>query len=256
METKADPPTSPAPTATWAWQPPGPVQMPVLLYHHVSEAQGSRYAVSLNNFEAQIAHLKRAGYTGIPISRLVDALSSGAQLPAKPVVVTFDDGYRDVYEHAYPVMQRNNFVGTVYIITDQLGTRNYMNMEMLRSLADSGWEIGSHTQSHANLRQPGVKLVSEIEESRRLLEEHLHTPVVTFSYPYGLTSQYIRRLVEQAGYHAAVGLGSSRKHSPKLMYYISRIEIPGDADLVEFAQLVAGGSAGSLPPPMDFPSGP
>lgn len=240
------------PTATWVWHPPGSIPVPVLLYHHVSDDKTSRYYVSRQNFAAQIAHLDRAGYTAIPISRLVEALIYGAELPRKPVVITFDDGYRDVYENAFPIMQRYNFVGNLYVITDQLGVKSYIGVDELHTLVNAGWEIGSHTRSHANLRLPGVKLVSEIEGSRQVLEDLLDIRVTTFSFPYGLTNRYITRLVEDAGYLAAVGLGQSSSHTENSRYYLSRVEIQGDADLVDFARLVAGPESGILPPPTDF----
>jgi peptidoglycan/xylan/chitin deacetylase (PgdA/CDA1 family) len=248
------PPKSPTPSPTpeWTWHPPGEVVAPILVYHHIAKREpANRYFLSPAVFEAQMVALQHWGYTSISLSLLVQALTEGAFLPPRPVVITFDDGYRDVYSHAFPILQRLGFTGVVYMIAGQVGLGNYMDSGELSELASAGWEIGSHSWTHNNLRSPGVKLSREIDESRQVLKELLGVPVKTFAFPYGLTSKYVTGLVKEAGYQSAVGLGGSFRHTKKTRYYLSRIEVRSNYDMKRFASSLpwSGDPNDATPPP-------
>jgi peptidoglycan/xylan/chitin deacetylase (PgdA/CDA1 family) len=226
-------------TRQWLYHPPGELAVPVLLYHHIAATDNpKRYTVSLENFEAQISSLYGWGYTAIPLSLLVDAVLSGAKLPPRPVVITFDDGYRDIYQYALPVMQRYGYVGTLYVIVDQIGVGGYLSARQIDQLLEQGWELGSHSQTHANLRKLTTSLEKEVAGSRETLEDLFATPVRSFSYPYGSTTPDITRLVKESGYSSAVGLGVSITHRAKNLYYLSRNEVQGTYDLITFAGLL------------------
>ncbi len=242
------------PTATvtpvdrWRYHPPGEIKAPILLYHHIGEyptrpaAEAyQRYFVSRPDFEAQMSRLQEWGYTSIPLSLLVQAIVEGAELPPKPVVITFDDGYRDVYLEALPVMQKYGFSGTLYVIQDQVGIKGYMSANQINQLIENGWEIGSHSKTHADLRKSVVNLAAEVVDSRLALEVLFSTPVRSFSYPYGSATPSLKEYVQKAGYLSAVGVGTSLKHSAGTRYYLSRLEVRGTYDLDDFARLLLGG---------------
>lgn len=245
------------PAVPWRWNPPGEVIAPILLYHHVGENENSsRYIVSVRDFEAQMRSLRQWGYTTIPLSLLVQALTGGAMLPPKPIVISFDDGYMDIYRNAFPVLQENGFTGIAYIITDQLEIGGYMHTAEMKNLLGAGWEIGSHTQTHTSLRASQVDLQGEIFDSRRWLETDLGEVVSSFSFPYGLTSPYATLLVRDTGYTSAVGLGGFYRHSLKTQFYLSRIEIRGDTSLHDFASLLPwAGETGSQAVEPESPHG-
>ena len=227
------------PVPEWVWNPPGEAIVPILMYHHIAETDStSQYFVSPSNFELQIKSLKEWGYTSISLSRLAQALEYGAELPPRPVILTFDDGYMDVYENAFPIMQKYGFTGVNYIIVQQLKIGGFQHLEQLKEMLSAGWEVGSHTYSHSDLRKAGVNLTEEITDSKETLETLLEAPVRTFSFPYGTTTKYVKRLVREAGYETAVGLGGSFKHVPKNLYYLSRIEVQGGFNLAQFAELL------------------
>jgi len=212
---------------------------PILLYHHVAErTPRSRYFVPPHTFEMQVRTLKEWGYTSISISKLIDAVRDGAELPPEPVVFTFDDAYRDVYKNAFPILERYGFTGVVYVIAGQVGKGGYMSKAELEELVDAGWEIGSHGWSHTSLRSAEVNLEKEIVDSRRTLKRMLDGPVDIFAFPYGLTSKYVTGLVKEAGYRGAVGLGTSNRHTQKTLFYLSRQEVRSNYDLVTFAGLL------------------
>jgi peptidoglycan/xylan/chitin deacetylase (PgdA/CDA1 family) len=227
------------PTRQWLYRSPGELEVPILLYHHVAVTDVPlRYTVSPENFETQISSLYDWGYTAIPLSLLVDAMLNGAELPPRPVVITFDDGYRDIYQNALPVMQRYGYVGTLYIIVDQIGVGGYLNARQIAELLEQGWELGSHSQTHANLRKSAASLEKEVTGSRQVLEALFDTPVLSFSFPYGSATQAIIQVVKESGYQSAVGIGGSITHRVKNVYYLSRNEVQGTFDLVTFAGLL------------------
>lgn len=212
---------------------------PILLYHHVTDAlPASRYVVSTADFERQMKHLKNWGYTPVSLARLSTALQGEGSLPQRPVIITFDDGYQDVYENAFPIMQQLGFPGVVYVITSQLKGTGTLHVDELKILIAAGWEIGSHSKSHLDLRTYGLDLNAEIGGSREKLEKLLDTQVLTFSFPFGLTSPAANRLVRSAGYRTAVGVGGLFTHSEKTRYYLSRLEVQGSSGLAAFAKLL------------------
>jgi len=234
-------PSAPSPTPHWIYYPPGEIYIPVLLYHHIGgTGKSSRYTISPDAFEAQMLSLKDWGYTTIPVSLLVTSITKGAYLPLKPIVITFDDGYRDVYQNALPIMERYGFAGTLYVIVNHIGGNKYIKTAQLNEFVAKGWEIGSHSMTHANLRKTGTNLTKEIMDSRLYLEDLLSTAVTSFAYPYGISSPAINQLVRDAGYKAGMGLGTSNRHTEKSRYYLSRKEVQGNFDLIAFAGLLQG----------------
>ncbi len=144
---------TPTITPTWIKHPKGkPIFAPILLYHHIRDIEKpGRYDVSPATFETQLQYLKQWGYTSITIGQLVDALKYSDPLPEKPVIITFDDGALDVYQNAFPIMQKLGFVGTFYIVSNRLRAIDFVNVTQLREMIAAGWEIGSHSHSHKDL---------------------------------------------------------------------------------------------------------
>ena len=111
--------------------------------------------VSVPDFQAQMQALHDWGYTAIPISLLLDALIDGAELPPKPIVITFDDGNRNIYDNAFPIMKEYNFPGVFYIVGNRVNSgTNITHAPELKEMVDAGWEIGSHSYTHSDLN-PG-----------------------------------------------------------------------------------------------------
>ncbi|MGZ9222662.1 MAG: polysaccharide deacetylase family protein, partial [Anaerolineales bacterium] len=138
---------------SWVMQGPNEVIVPILLYHHIGfSLQGETvYYVSPEAFDQQMNLLYQWGYKTISIELLARAIKEGAELPPKPVVLTFDDGGETTYTTAQPIMQRYGFTGTAYIVYNYIGIPRYMNADQIRALYASGWEIGSHSLSHVDL---------------------------------------------------------------------------------------------------------
>jgi peptidoglycan/xylan/chitin deacetylase (PgdA/CDA1 family) len=224
----------------WAWHPAGAVTAPILLYHRIEEhGEFDRFRVSPEDFRSQMETLKAQGYTTITISRLVEAVTIGAELPPRPVVITFDDGWLSVHEEAFPVMQELGMVGVVYIISSGIySDPAMMHIDELQQLAAAGWELGSHTQTHPDLTGGDSNLHDEIAGSRADLEAALGVPIKTIAYPFGLIDDRTAAEASTAGYTAGVGLGKSSEHTTWTLHYLSRREVHGTMDLAAFEALL------------------
>lgn len=223
----------------WVWNPPGKAVAPILLYHHVSDSiVNSLYSVTPQVFRQQLKILKTNGYTAIPISTLVMALTEGADLPPRPVVITFDDGNLDVYQNAYPIMQEFGFVGTMYIVVNRVGVKGYLGVSEIKKMLQAGWEFGSHSMTHLDLRYQYSTLETEIKKSRLELQELIGAPVMTFAYPFGFTNESIRKKVAAYGYSAGMGLGGLPNHTVENRYYLNRFPVDNNVSLSRFVAVL------------------
>lgn len=178
------------------------------------------------------------GYKTISVDLLVRAIKQGAELPPKPVLLTFDDGSDTVYTTAQPIMQRYGFTGVSYIVYYTIGLTHYMNVEQIWALQAAGWEIGSHSLSHKNLTVPPFRQENEIVQSRRMLETRLGVPVLSFAYPFGAYDEDALNNVHSAGYIAAMGLGKESLQGSKNLFYLYRQPVEGTDDLRAFGSLL------------------
>lgn len=199
------------------------MDLPILMYHAVERGAptGYAFAVSEKQFVSQADILRRFGFQTISLGRLFDGLAGRAVLPRKPVVLTFDDGYRNVAEVAWPLMRERGMTGTVFAVADHLGGTNVwdesaghprlelMSAGVLRELAGDGWEIGSHGCRHRDLAKVGAaEAREEVVRSKALLEEAAGTAVDFLAYPYGRHEEHTGELVRAAGYRGAVSIFS------------------------------------------------
>jgi peptidoglycan/xylan/chitin deacetylase (PgdA/CDA1 family)/glycosyltransferase involved in cell wall biosynthesis len=177
------------------------MRLPVLCYHHVGPGQPGTLitlTVSPERFERHVRWLARRGYHGVRPSDWLRWRLEGKGLPDKPVLFTFDDGYADLADHAFPVLRRYGFGAGVYVVTGHLGgtnawdeahgsgTHRLMTAEQVRSWAAQGIEFGAHGRSHADLSSViAEQLKDEVAGSASDLADLLGSRAVSFAYPYG-----------------------------------------------------------------------
>jgi len=215
------------------------VEVPILLYHHVVDGLSEgRFQVSAMDFRQQMAYLRAQGYQAIPLSRLVDVLLHGGTLPEQAVVVTFDDGYADVYTQAFSILQEMGMTGTVFVVAGRLDYKGFLTSEQVVTLHRAGWDVGSHTMTHLDLTQHHDRVREEVLDSRLRLGNLLGEPIRLFAYPFALSDPYVQRRVYDLGYYAAVGVGTTNRHGPGNLYYLSRREVRGDMTMEEFIGLL------------------
>ncbi|MBI4928251.1 MAG: polysaccharide deacetylase family protein [Anaerolineae bacterium] len=239
--TPTDTPTiTPTPTPVYVQVGPGTVDIPVLLYHHIvlENPNGSRYVVTLDQFTKQMQWLEDNGYHTITVEELTRAVDYGTLLPEKPVVITFDDGNLDVYQRAFPVMNQHNFKATMYLIGTAIGSDDHVTAAMIQEMVSRGWEMGSHSMTHADLLKSENRAY-EICTSRNTLMEKLGLPINSFAYPFGSADQDIMQIVSDCQYTSGAGLGIFTQHTPWTMFYFSRREVQGDFDMDQFTRLLS-----------------
>ena len=216
------------------------VTVPILLYHRVSDqnSEQNRYAVSVDDFEAQMEKLDYWGYETVSIEQIVDHIKKGSDLPPRPIVISFDDGYLDVFVNAYPIMERYGQTGSVFIVANRLNSAGFLQEKELEELIDNGWEVGSHSMTHTDLTLDHALARPEILQSRLNLENALGIKISSFAYPFGTNDWYVSRKVYDYGYQSAVGVGHISIHSFGTLYNLSRREVEGGTDLTHFADIV------------------
>ena len=200
--------------------------VPILAYHKVSE-DDEIYSVKPAEFEKQMRYLSDHGYTAISLTEMLEAFAGKRDMPAKPVIITFDDGYEDNYLAALPIMEKYRMKATVFVIAGKVGEPGYLKWQQIRAMQERNTEIGSHTLSHAALSEitPEEQQL-EIAESKAVLERNLGTPVEYLAYPYGKFTASLFAVLQGAGYRAAcsgiTGL-NLRETDP---FVLRRINIP------------------------------
>jgi peptidoglycan/xylan/chitin deacetylase (PgdA/CDA1 family) len=211
--------------------------VPILLYHHIgfSSKEDNIYYVSPEAFDQQMNLLYQWGYKTISVELLSRAIQGGAELPLRPILLTFDDGSETTYTNALPIMRRYGFTGVSYIVYNYIGITHHMSADQIRALHAAGWEIGSHGLSHTELTTRPDRQQDEIVQSRRQLEALLGIPVQSFAYPFGAYDDDSLHYVHFAGYIAALGLGRESTQGQKNLFYLYRHAVRGDEDLGTFA---------------------
>ncbi len=193
------------------------LKVPVLMYHEIADVTAtlSGLAVAPEAFASQLAYLHDAGFTTVTAGALAKILADGAgALPERPAVLTFDDGYRDFYCTALPLLKQYGHTATVFQTTGWVGTklgpRAMLNWRELAELAEAGIEIGAHSHQHPELdRLSGDKLSDELDAPKRMLEDKLGLAVPGVSYPFGLWNAKARRAAREAGYTHAYAVGNA-----------------------------------------------
>ena len=182
-----------------------------LMYHHIGYVpktdQQYVFTMPPERFHQQIDYLQKHGFTPIHTTELLAASSQKKPLPNKPVLFTFDDGTLDTFETLFPIVQKRRIKIVVFLITNLIGKDpDYMTWDQVRQMQQSGLvEFGSHTCSHARLRQlSNEDILKELSESKKKIEAELGVPCQSFCYPFGSGGfdKRVRPLVFQAGYQA------------------------------------------------------
>ena len=223
----------------WSMQGPGDIRVPILLYHNIGiPSKESQYYISPEKFEEQMELLYKWGYRTISVELLVHAIREGAELPARPIILTFDDGSEGTLTTALPILQECGFTGTAYIVYNYIGAGGYLGIDQIRELYASGWEIGSHSLNHVNLTERTDRQQKEIVDSRRKLQDSLGLPVLTFAYPFGAYDEDSVHYTHDAGYIAAMGLGADTLQGERNLFYLYRREIKASYDLQTFGSFL------------------
>ena len=243
-------PVEPRPHPAPAWA----TSLPILMYHRVAPAANpelARYCVQPADFAAQMAFLTDAGYYGIGWETLLAHLTYAIPFPGLPVVITFDDGYADFVDHALPILEKNGFTATIFIVTDEIGGYNTWDSAYgpqiallgeagLSQLRGRGMHLGSHTASHAPLAiLPPTEMARELRSSRQRLEALLGNKVEIVAYPHGSHDQIVAQAAAAAGYMLGVTSRAGHCELSDTALSLPRVAIFGDTTFDKFVTLVS-----------------
>ena len=227
------PPATPAPAPT----PDGvarTVQVPILMYHHVSvpPADADVYrkdlSVAPELFAAHLDRMLAEGYTAISPYTLVDALTLGTPLPDKPVIITFDDGYRDNFEHAFPLLAERDMAGTFFVVTDFIDEERpeYLTWDMVRAMYAGGMFIESHGRNHVSLAgKDDDYLVWQALGSLETIQYELGVRPRFVSYPAGDYDQRTLDIFASADYWAGLTTRQGATQHSDDMFQLPRVRV-------------------------------
>jgi peptidoglycan/xylan/chitin deacetylase (PgdA/CDA1 family) len=251
--TPTDTPT-PTPTPTPWPTPDGEainrrVRLPILMYHYVEPWPPEASAVRKNltvrpdDFAAQMAYLHDQGYVAVSLYDLLYALTLDWPLPQKAVVLTFDDGYRTLMQHAVPMMRAYGYTGTVFVITELMDREfeQYLTWEQAEGLYAQGWKIEPHTKTHASLqgRDRDFQLYQMLG-SVQTVEAHIGARPRFFNYPAGRYDDLTLQLAHEMGLWGGVSVRGGRVHTLDTIYTLARVRVSGQGTLQDFIHGLEG----------------
>ena len=182
-------------------------RIPIITYHSIDNS-GTVISTAPAVFKRQVSALAAAGYEAITLRELVASIKQSSLLPAKPIVLTFDDGFRNFYREAFPTLDDHGFRATVFLVTDFCGRFNdwsgnpasfprseILNWREIRELSDNGVEFGSHTKTHPDLTKISKEAMEdEIIGSKRALDDALGVETESFAYPFGNKNETVKNM--------------------------------------------------------------
>jgi peptidoglycan/xylan/chitin deacetylase (PgdA/CDA1 family) len=240
-------------------------QIPVLIYHSVSEACDPRFAewsLTPELFEGHMRHLADNGYRALTVRELVERVfERREELDDRTVVITFDDGLADFYTHAWPCLRRHSFPATLFVATGFVGgtsawladlgegERPMLTWEQIRELSEAGIECGAHGHEHVQMDLVSARRAwSEITRSRDALEPVTGRPL-SFAYPHGYYSGRLERQVAQAGFASACAVKDALSSPDDDRFAIARALIRGWTGVDDLERILRGDGIAVAPGP-------
>ena len=208
-------------------------QVPILCYHQIRDwtvrdsKNAKDYITPIATFKAHIKMLADSGYHTVSPDQLYAYMTTGAKLPSKPIMLTFDDTDLDQFTIARPTLEQYGYKAMYFVMTVSLGRPHYMTKAMVKQLSDEGNIIGSHTWDHHNVKKyQGQDWVTQIDKPTKTLENITGKKINYFAYPFGLWNEQAFPELKKRGFMAAFSLAEKRDQNDP-MFTIRRIIASG-----------------------------
>ncbi len=231
------------------------VGLPILMYHRIATdgpLDLDQFRVDPVLFDEQLSALRQVGFQSISLRTWVESLAKAEIPAAKPIILTFDDGYRDFLTTALPVLRKHSFAAIVFLVAGRIGgvadwDANYgaaaplMTWPELLEVENQGIELGCHSLIHQPMTEMNdADLVTDTREAQRILQRRLGHSVDHFAYPYGAENTLVQKAVAQLGFRSAVSCrpGFSRPGDDPMC--LPRIDVPGGCTPEELVRKVEG----------------
>ena len=202
-------------------------QVPVLCYHHIRDTKPGDYVVSPSAFAQQMQALADSGYKTILPDQLYNYLVSGTSIPAKSIMLTFDDTDLEQFTVGAAEMSKHNFKGVFFIMNISIGRPRYMSKEQIKQLSDDGNYVEAHTWDHHMVtKYSDADWDKQLNEAKQKLETITEKPVIYFAYPFGLWNKAAIPELQSRGIKMAFQL-SGKRDSVQPLYTVRRMLVPG-----------------------------
>lgn len=231
--------TTSAQTSTHPDQYTDKLNLPILVYHIVrpsypdDNASVRTIALTPETFDAQMLYLKENGYQVVTFADLEDYYQNKKPLPRSPIILSFDDGWKDQFKYAFPILKKYGYTATFFVFTNSIDHKSFFSLNQLKELLAAGMTIGSHSRTHPYLTQITNQdaLWREINDSKTLLEDLLGVRIHEFAYPFGAYNDTIVAMAKKAGYRSARGDYFTGVQSANRLYELSALNAPTTMDL-------------------------
>jgi peptidoglycan/xylan/chitin deacetylase (PgdA/CDA1 family) len=223
------------------------IRVPILYYHRVEDHLPPASGVSPQAFAAQMEYLRKKKYQSISFEQLGDYFIEGRPLPSRPVIISFDDGYVDNFTRAYPILKKNGFRATIFLVSDYIGQRSewagctgedvapLMSREQLLILIKEGFELGGHTRRHTDLTAISPEEARrEVEAGKQDLENLLQRPVRSFAYPFGNFNPEVIEGIRRAGFTTARTVHTDNTHCLEDLLTLRCVKLNGLTPWLKF----------------------
>ncbi len=225
--------------------------VPILMYHYISVPPADNtdkyrpsLSVSPDDFRAQVKWLKDNGYQTITLTQLVYALNIGwPPLPPKPIILTFDDGYLDNYENAFPVLKESGFIGTFFILTNYADRQQpgYMTWDQLREMSKGRMDIEVHGAEHLDMSGRDRQwLDTNLTTPSQAIQKELGYQPHFLAYPSGKFDDLTITVANEKGYWGAVTEISGCHQEKDKLYQLQRIRMSNEVTLAIFSAMLSG----------------
>lgn len=214
--------------------------VPVLMYHSIDYEKGNELRVPKELFKKHMKYLKDNGYTTITMNEFYKFINDNKPVPRKSVVITFDDGYKDNYVNAYPILKEFGFKATIFVITSNIDKeKRCLSSAEIKEMNENGIDIESHTVNHDKLAKLSYdKQMQTLKASKDSLEKILNKKEEYIAYPYGSWNENTINAVKSSGYKLAFVTESGWSNKNQGVYTLHRVYISANHDVNEFKRRV------------------
>jgi peptidoglycan/xylan/chitin deacetylase (PgdA/CDA1 family) len=217
------------------------MKVPALLYHKIdlptADVKIRGAFTAPQKFERQVAYLKRKGYEFYTAPELIEFYLANGEFPPKAIAITFDDGWKDNYREAFPILKKYGAKATIFLVTscigettdrvtaDGEGPREHLSEKDIREMSDAGIAFASHSANHKLFHQIGEPEIEfEVNESKKFIENLTQKDCTVFAYPAGFFTDFAKAAIKRAGYDAAFSTCYGAENDFDI-YSLNRVEI-------------------------------
>jgi peptidoglycan/xylan/chitin deacetylase (PgdA/CDA1 family) len=216
-------------------KPDKPARIPVLNYHSITVDPGNRATITPKKFEEQMRYLHENGYNTLTLKQFSDMMEGIDKGPDKPVLITFDDGYMDNYEHGMPILKELGFHATLFMSPGMVDDGYFLNWDQVKEMHEAGWDIQPHGMTHPHLPKLNAKdQAYQISEAKAQIEQNLGTVADVFCYPYGQWNATTLRLLKELNFRYAFTIEQGMTAPSQEKLKLKRIFVNGEESIEQW----------------------